>query len=70
MLFNLIAKKTSIAGKYLGQTLRLMVGIQDYDQYVKHMNTNHPNKTPLTYEEFFKECQNSKYGVNGNIKCC
>ncbi|WBF65859.1 MAG: YbdD/YjiX family protein [Candidatus Kinetoplastibacterium crithidii] len=66
----MLNKKASVASKYLGQTLRLMVGIQDYDQYINHMKKNHPDKSPLSYEDFFKACQDSKYGANGNIKCC
>jgi hypothetical protein len=31
-------------GKYLGQAARLMVGMPDYDNYVEHMQTKHPDK--------------------------
>ncbi|PWE37437.1 hypothetical protein C9I50_27335, partial [Pseudomonas prosekii] len=37
-------------GKYLGQAARLMVGMPDYDNYVEHMQTNHPDKPVMTYE--------------------
>lgn len=43
----------SKAGKYLGQTARLMIGVPDYDNYVEHMRVTHPDLTPMTYEEFF-----------------
>jgi uncharacterized short protein YbdD (DUF466 family) len=29
-------------GAYLGQTARLMVGLPDYDNYLNHMQANHP----------------------------
>ncbi|STJ17306.1 conserved protein, DUF466 family [Escherichia coli] len=30
-----------------------MIGMPDYDNYVEHMRVNHPDQTPMTYEEFF-----------------
>lgn len=47
-MFETLAK----AGKYLGQTARLMIGVPDYDNYVEHMRVTHPDQTPMTYEEF------------------
>ncbi len=47
-MFDSLAK----AGKYLGQAAKLMIGMPDYDNYVEHMRVNHPNQTPMTYEEF------------------
>jgi len=48
------------AKKYLGQAARMLVGIPDYDTYVLHMQTNHPDTTPMTYEEFFRERQQAR----------
>lgn len=58
------------AGKYLGQAAKLMIGIPDYDNYVQHMKLTHPEKTPMSYEEFFKERQEAKYSGKGGFKCC
>jgi len=59
-------------GKYLGQAANLMVGMPDYDTYVQHMRANHPEQTPMTYEEFFRERQDARYGGgNGKVgRCC
>ena len=58
-------------GAYLGQTARLMVGLPDYDNYLTHMQTVHPDKPAMTYEEFFRERQDARYGGNGKIsRCC
>lgn len=62
-------KNLAKAGKYLGQTARLMVGIPDYDTYVQHMRLKHPDKPHMTYEEFFRERQQARYG-GGVGKCC
>lgn len=54
------------------QTSRLMVGIPDYDNYVAHRAMTHPGQPVMTYEEFFRERQVSRYsGANGRIgRCC
>ena len=57
------------AGRYLGQALRLMVGVPDYDTYVAHMRTAHPERPVMTYEEFFRERQEARYRT-GAGKCC
>ncbi len=60
------------AGKYLGQAARLMVGFPDYDGYVQHMKLNHPDQPFMSYEEFFRERQNARYGGDGSkgFRCC
>ena len=57
-------------GKYLGQTARLMVGVPDYDVYTNHMRVNHPDQPCMSYEEFFRERQEARYGGKGTGKCC
>ena len=58
-------------GAYLGQTARLMIGLPDYDNYLTHMQTNHPDQVVMTYEEFFRERQEARYGSGNRIaKCC
>ena len=32
------------AKKYLGQAAKMLIGIPDYDNYVEHMKTHHPDK--------------------------
>jgi uncharacterized short protein YbdD (DUF466 family) len=57
------------AGRYLAQSLRLMVGIPRYDTYLAHMAANHPEQTPMDYEAFFRERQEARY-AGGAGKCC
>ncbi|MEW9900247.1 YbdD/YjiX family protein [Chitinivorax sp. PXF-14] len=56
-------------GKYLGQAANLMVGVPDYEAYVKHMRDTHPEREPMSYEAFFRERQETRYG-GGAGKCC
>lgn len=59
-------------GKYLGQAARLMVGMPDYDTYVQHMRLTHPELPVMTYEEFFRERQEARYGGGDGRpgRCC
>ncbi|MCC4117304.1 YbdD/YjiX family protein [Aromatoleum toluclasticum] len=56
-------------GKYLGQAARLMVGLPDYDTYVAHMKATHPDRPVMSYEAFFRERQEARYG-GGTGRCC
>jgi uncharacterized short protein YbdD (DUF466 family) len=57
------------AGRYLAQSLRLMVGLPDYDTYLSHMESNHPGQPVMSYEAFFRDRQAARYGGAGP-RCC
>jgi uncharacterized short protein YbdD (DUF466 family) len=47
----------------------MMVGIPDYDAYVRHVTTHHPEREVMSYEAFFRERQTARYA--GKVgKCC
>ena len=48
----------------------LMVGLPEYDTYLAHMERTHPDQAPMTYEEFFRERQEARYGGKSGPKCC
>ncbi len=58
------------AGRYLGQSMRLMVGLPEYEAYVAHMEQTHPEQPPMSYEEFFRERQQARYGAGKRGGCC
>jgi len=58
------------AGRYLAQALRLMVAVPSYDAYLAHMSAQHPERTPMTYEEFFADRQCARYARGGAGRCC
>ncbi|HCY63729.1 MAG TPA: hypothetical protein DHV59_13070 [Oxalobacteraceae bacterium] len=62
--------KLAQAGRYLGQSMRLMVGLPEYDTYVTHMEKTHPGEPIMTYEEFFRERQEARYGSARSGGCC
>lgn len=57
------------ACKRISQTARLMVGVPDYDAYLRHMREHHPDRPPMSYEAFFRNRQQARYG-SGQGKCC
>ena len=56
----------------VGQCAQLMVGIPDYETYVAHVTRAHPELVPMSYEEFFRERQATRYGNGGTrgLRCC
>jgi len=52
------------------RTVLLMVGIPDYQRYVQHCQDRHPGGKVMTYEEFFKNRQEGRYGAGKIGRCC
>ena len=49
----------------------LMVGVPNYETYVAHVRATHPDGPVMTYEEFFRERQDARYGGSkGGFRCC
>lgn len=51
------------------RSARLAVGVPDYDNYVAHRCAHHPGEPVMSYAEFFKERQASRYR-RGSSRCC
>ena len=57
--------------KNLQQSFRLMVGVPDYETYVKHMKAHHPDLTPMDAKTFHRHCIDTRYASSGgNVKKC
>ena len=54
----------------LRRTGLLMCGVPDYQHYVQHCRDYHPASKIMTYEEFFRNRQNSRYGDGKIGRCC
>ena len=66
-----LAEGAGLAGRYLAQGLRLMVGVPDYGHYLRHMAANHPEQLAMSYEAFFRERQVARYAGAGRVgRCC
>lgn len=53
----------------LGRTANLMIGVPDYQAYVAHCRAHHPERTPMTHEEFFRNRLDARYR-SGRTGCC
>ncbi len=60
----------SIVVARLRQTARLMCGVPDYDTYVRHRKTTHPEEQVPSYAEFFNMCQDRRFGGGMQARCC
>nr|WP_177166069.1 YbdD/YjiX family protein [Nitrosomonas sp. Nm58] len=66
-MYNKIARTIC----HIVQCARLMVGMPEYSTYVEHIKNSHPDQPIMSYQEFFCERQESRYGANGKIsRCC
>jgi len=52
------------------RTARLTIGVADYDTYVRHLRTHHPERTVPSYEQFFEQCQQARYRGGSTRGCC
>jgi uncharacterized short protein YbdD (DUF466 family) len=48
---------------------RRIIGIPDYEAYVAHLRTRHPDRVIPTRAAFFAERQRARYGSGGG-RCC
>ena len=71
VLFDRSARAAGAAMYWSTRTARLMIGVPDYETYVAHMRTNHPDAPIMNYAEFFRERQQARYAVsNGRLRGC
>ncbi|MFJ3487773.1 YbdD/YjiX family protein [Pseudomonas sp. NPDC090202] len=63
--------KTKGGIQWFRQIARLMVGMPDYENYVALRKANHPDEPVMSYQEFFRERQEARYGKRQcNTRCC
>jgi len=48
---------------------RALAGLPDYDAYVRHLRTHHPQRSVPTYAQFFAERQRARHAGRGG-RCC
>ena len=53
----------------VGNVIRQIIGAPIYDAYLAHMRERHPDRTPLTEDEFRLERLSARYSKPGN-RCC
>lgn len=48
---------------------RVVIGVPDYDTYLRHLRDHHPDRAPMSYEQFFLDRQAARYKGGGG-RCC
>lgn len=51
------------------RVLNQIAGLPDYDAYKNHVRDAHPDRAPMSYEEFFRDRQCARYGDKIG-RCC
>jgi uncharacterized short protein YbdD (DUF466 family) len=49
--------------------LRTVIGVPDYERYLRHMRARHPEALVLTRDEFVRHRLESRYSRPGS-RCC
>lgn len=49
----------------LQQSFRLMVGVHDYQTYLKHMRTRYPDAQPMDERTFHRYCLDARFPSQG-----
>lgn len=50
-------------------TLNRIIGAPDYDGYLRHQRACHPDRAPMTRDEFVRQRLEDRYSRPGN-RCC
>lgn len=54
----------------LRRAARSMVGMPDYDSYLRHMAAHHPGRPVMDRTAFFRDRQEARYGGKNGGRCC
>ena len=63
------ARSLASTWRHAAHGLRMMVGLPEYSRYLAHHKKWHPHCKPLSEAEFFRACQQARYGGSGG-RCC
>lgn len=50
-------------------TLNRIIGAPDYEAYLRHQRACHPDRAPMTRDEFVRQRLNDRYSRPG-ARCC
>jgi uncharacterized short protein YbdD (DUF466 family) len=64
-----LAQTLATGLRRMRETAHLMVGQPDYQRYVAHVLTHHPERQPMSHTEFVHTAMDRRYG-KGASRCC
>lgn len=65
-----LIKKFKKAMDYFNHVFCLIMGLPDYNQYLKNHKEYHPEKKPMSYKEFLHHWQKKHYSNQNRGRCC
>jgi uncharacterized short protein YbdD (DUF466 family) len=63
------AERLQCAWQRAVATARSAIGVPDYAAYLRHVQQHHPERTPMSYAQFFADRQAARYRGTGG-RCC
>lgn len=60
----LVVRLTGIA-----RVLRAVLGAPDYERYLEHVKVAHPEREPMSCDQFMRDRMNDRYSRPGT-RCC
>jgi uncharacterized short protein YbdD (DUF466 family) len=64
-----LLQRARAQARRIARTVRTIIGAPDYERYVDHTRHCHPDRVPLTREEFARQRLEDRYSQPGN-RCC
>jgi len=58
-----------LAVRAAGRILRTVLGAPDYERYVAHVRAPHPDRAPMSRDDFQRERLDARYSKPG-ARCC
>ena len=53
----------------IARVLRAVLGAPDYERYLEHTKVAHPEREPMSCDQFMRDRMNDRYNKPGN-RCC
>lgn len=67
-VLNVLQTAVHTAARAVG-AVRTVIGVPDYERYVRHMAARHPGCAVLTREQFAQQRLEARYSTPGS-RCC
>jgi len=64
-----VTKLLAAAIDEIARGMRAIVGVPDYERYLRHMSEHHPDLQPLSVEQFASDSYERRFSKPGS-RCC
>jgi len=64
-----VTEKLAVRLTGIARAMRAVLGAPDYERYVAHVQSAHPDREPMTCQEFMRDRMENRYSKPGS-RCC